>query len=75
MRGLLFAIVFCGFSLLLAEGITSLLVTLEFIYPDNHDQVHDVIMIFMLVCYAVFAPSFTKDSSSSKSNKFNGDDQ
>jgi hypothetical protein len=56
MRGLLFAIVFCAFSLLLAEGIAFVLIHLEFIRPDEHDVVHSVIMLVMLACYLAFSP-------------------
>lgn len=58
MRGLLFAIVFCGFSLLLAEGITSLLIGVEFIRQDQYRVVHSAIMLLMLACYLAVSPRY-----------------
>ena len=61
MRGLLFAVLFCTASLLLAETLAALLVQLSLIRPHEFDEVHGLIMFVMLAIYMGFAPSFPKD--------------
>ncbi len=58
IRGLMFAIIFSAFSLLLAEAITSGLIRLEFIRPDQYRVVHSVIMLIMLGCYLAISPRY-----------------
>lgn len=60
MRGLLFAILFCAFSIALAEAVVSLLVRFMLIRPIEHDDAFVMIMLFMLVCYFFVAPKFVK---------------
>jgi len=66
MRGLLFAIIFCAFSLLLAEGVTSVFIRLEFINANEHDFIHSMIMLVMLACYIAVAPIFNRGISTPK---------
>jgi uncharacterized membrane protein YecN with MAPEG domain len=61
MRGLLFAIFFCGVSLLFARVLTTLLIQLSLIHPHEFDVAHNLIMTIMLVIYMVIAPIFPKD--------------
>lgn len=60
MRGLLFAILFCGVSLLFARVLTNLLIQLSFIHTDEFDLAHNLIMTIMLIVYLALAPTFTK---------------
>ncbi len=61
MRGLLFAVVFCALSLLIAEAVATLLLSLELIHPHEHDEAHGLIMLIMLALYLGYAPRFPKD--------------
>lgn len=61
MRGLLFAVLFCALSLILAETVATLLVKLELIHPHEHDEAHGLTMLFMLALYLGYAPRFPKD--------------
>jgi hypothetical protein len=73
MRGLVFAIVFWAFSLLVAEGIMSLIMRLGFVGANEYDLVHSVIMLAMLACYLAIAPCLERGSSVSKrSTSFGG---
>ncbi len=61
MRGLLFAVVFCAVSLLFAETLTSLLVNFSVIEPHEFEEVHGLIMFFLLAVYMGYAPTFPQD--------------
>jgi hypothetical protein len=62
MRGLIFAVFFCGISLLFAEVLATFLIRLSFVRPNQFDDIHSLIMIIMLVVYMVVAPIFIKGS-------------
>ena len=66
MRGLVIAIAFCGLSLLFAESATTLLMHLQVICSQCHDQFHDLIMLVMLIGYVVVGPILTQRVSGSK---------
>jgi len=61
MRGLLFAIFFCAASLLFTEVLTTFLIRLSLVRPNEFDNIHNLIMIIMLVIYMVVAPMINKD--------------
>ncbi len=61
MRGLLFAVLFCAISLLFAEALTTLLVSLAVIQSHEFDEMHGLIMLVMLAVYMWIAPHFPKD--------------
>ena len=60
MRGLLFAILFCGVSLLFARVLTNLLIQLSFIHLHEFDLAHNLIMTIMLIVYLALAPTLTR---------------
>jgi heme/copper-type cytochrome/quinol oxidase subunit 3 len=62
MRGLLFAVFFCGVSLLFAEVLATFLVRLSFVRPNQFDDIHNLMMIIMLVIYLVVSPIIIKNS-------------
>lgn len=70
MRGLVFAILFCGLSLLFADRATTLLIRYDIIGRQQYDNAHTVIMVIFLVCYFGFAPYLTP-STDDKKNKNN----
>lgn len=61
VRGLLFSILFCAVSLLFAEALATILVNLSIIETHEFDEVHGLIMFFLLALYMGFAPTFPKD--------------
>jgi len=63
MRGLLFAILFCGLSLLFARVLTNLLIQLSFIHTHEFDLAHNLIMTIMLVIYLALAPTITRNTT------------
>lgn len=70
MRGLMFAIVFCAFSLLIAAGATPLVIRLGFAGADEYHLIHSVIMLAMLACYLAIAPCLERRSSVSGGGTF-----
>jgi hypothetical protein len=68
MRGLLFAVFFCGVSLLFAEVLATFLIRLSFVRPNQFDDIHSLIMIIMLAVYLVVSPIIFKNSKHHNNN-------
>lgn len=60
MRWLLFAIIFCAFSLLFAEVFSSLLVSFKIINAFDQDTAHTIIMLVMLIVFIYLLPRFNE---------------
>jgi len=61
MRGLLFAILFCAFSLLVARGISASLATFGVIQPYEIDTTFGMLMLTLLIGYLLLGPRFKRD--------------
>jgi len=57
LYGLLYSIIFCTLSLLVAELLTTLLLELQLIDASEEKQTHTLIMIIAVIGYILIAPS------------------